>query len=58
MLPKSIYRQAYRDITKAYFEGVFVTKEWVNRIKAIYALFENDYPNKFLMEEQEWHKQQ
>lgn len=50
MLSKIIYKQAYKDITKAYHKGQYTTQEWFKRIKAIYTEFEKDYPNTTLME--------
>lgn len=40
---KMIYKQAYKDITNAYFNGVFDTKEWIKRWQAIIADFEKEY---------------
>ncbi len=43
MLPKFIYKQAYKDITQAYFEGIFSTEEWIEKWKAIIKHFEDEY---------------
>ena len=51
MLPKIIYKQAYKDITKAYHQNKYNWQEWWGRIKAIYTAFQNDYPNIDLFEE-------
>lgn len=48
MLPKKVYKQAYKDITKAYYLGKYTTQEWWGRIKAVYDEFEKDYPNQSL----------
>ena len=48
MLPKKVYKQAYKDITKAYHLGKYTTQEWWDRIKAVYDEFEKDYPNQSL----------
>ena len=51
MLPKIIYKQAYKDVMEAFLKGKLDTKEWISREKAIYAEFQKDYLNESLMEE-------
>lgn len=51
MLPKIIYRQAYKDITTAYHSGTYNTQEWISRVKSIYADFKMYYPNEELFDD-------